>query len=132
MGPYDPPKVIKTEVVAVLPERFTRAGSRPGKVSSRYARPQVGVDCYLEGPSFDRDGHLYFTDVPHGRIFRMAPSGDIDLVAEYDGEPNGLKIHKDGRIFIADYRHGIMVLEPGQRRGRRRSPTCCRRRASRG
>ncbi len=112
MGPYDPPKVIKTEVAAVLPERFTRAGSRPGKVSSRYARPQVGVDCYLEGPSFDRDGHLYFTDVPHGRIFRMAPSGDIDLVSEYDGEPNGLKIHKDGRIFIADYRHGIMVLEP--------------------
>ncbi|MGH6922061.1 MAG: SMP-30/gluconolactonase/LRE family protein, partial [Geminicoccaceae bacterium] len=84
MGPYDPPEVIETEVVAVLPERFTRAGSQPGKVSSRYARPQVGVGCYLEGPSFGRDGHLYFTDVPHGRIFCMAPSGDIDLVAEYD------------------------------------------------
>ena len=113
MGPYDPPTVIETEVVAVLPERFTRSGSRPGRVSSRYARPQVGVDCYLEGPSFDRDGHLYFTDVPHGRIFRMAPSGKIDLVSEYDGEPNGLKIHKDGRIFIADYRHGVVVLDPG-------------------
>lgn len=112
MGPYDPPQVIKTEVVAVMPERFARAGSRPGRVSSRYARPQVGVDCYLEGPSFDRSGRLYFTDVPHGRIFRMAPSGAIDLVAEYDGEPNGLKIHKDGRIFIADYRHGVMVLDP--------------------
>jgi gluconolactonase len=98
MGPYAPPKVIETEVVAVLPERFTRAGSRPGRVSSRYARPQVDVDCYLEGPSFDRNGRLYFTDVPHGRIFRMAPSGEIDLVAEYDGEPNGLKIHRDGRI----------------------------------
>jgi gluconolactonase len=112
MGPYDPPEVIKTEVVAVLPERFARTGSRPGRVSSRYARPQAGVDCYLEGPSFDRDGHLYFTDVPHGRIFRMTPSGEIELVAEYDGEPNGLKIHQDGRIFIADYRHGIMVLDP--------------------
>jgi gluconolactonase len=98
MGPYDPPRVIKTEVVAVLPERFARTGSRPGRVSSRYARPQVGVDCYLERPSFDRNGHLYFTDVPHGRIFRMAPSGEIDLVVEYDGEPNGLKIHKDGRV----------------------------------
>jgi gluconolactonase len=113
MGPYDPPQVIKTEIVAVMPERFTKAGSRPGKVSSRYARPQVGVDCYLEGPSFDRAGRLYFTDVPHGRIFRMDPFGEIDLVAEYDGEPNGLKIHKDGRIFIADYRHGVMVLDPG-------------------
>jgi len=112
MGPYEPAEVIRTEVAAVMPARFGKSGSRPGKVSSRYARPQVGVDFYLEGPSFDRDGNLYFTDVPHGRIFRMAPGGDIDLFAEYDGEPNGLKIHKDGRMFIADFRHGLMVLDP--------------------
>jgi gluconolactonase len=112
MGPYDPPAVIATEVVAVMPERFAKAGSQPGKVSSRYARVQVGVDFYLEGPSFDREGRLYFTDVPHGRIFRMDPGGAIDLVAEYDGEPNGLKIHKDGRIFVADFRHGVMLLDP--------------------
>lgn len=112
MGPYEPPQVIKTEVAAVMPEAFAKRGRRPGKVTSRYARPQVDVDFYLEGPSFDREGNLYFTDVPHGRIFRMAPGGDIELVAEYDGEPNGLKIHKDGRIFIADYRHGLMVLDP--------------------
>jgi gluconolactonase len=112
MGPYDPPQVIGTEVAAVVPDRFARQGSHPGRLTSRYARPQVNVDFYLEGPSFDRQGNLYFTDVPHGRIFRMAPDGGIDLVAEYDGEPNGLKIHKDGRIFIADYRHGVMVLDP--------------------
>ena len=33
-------------------------------------------------------------------------------MTEYDGEPNGLKIHKDGRIFIADYRKGLMRLDP--------------------
>jgi gluconolactonase len=95
----------------VVPEKYARAGSHPGRVTSRYARPQTGVDFYLEGPAFDRQGNLYFTDVPYGRIFRMSPSGQIDLVAEYDGEPNGLKIHKDGRIFIADYQHGLMVLD---------------------
>ncbi len=42
----------------------------------------------------------------------MSPKGEFTLVAQYDGEPNGLKIHKDGRIFIADYKHGIMVLDP--------------------
>jgi gluconolactonase len=112
MGPYDPPAVIKTGLVAEMPRKFAKAGSQPGKVGERYARPQTDVDFYLEGPSFDRDGNLYFTDVPHGRIFRMAPDGEIDLACEYDGEPNGLKIHKDGRIFIADYRHGIVVLDP--------------------
>lgn len=112
MGPYDPPQVIKTEIAAVLPDRYAKFGTHPGELSTRYSRAQTDVDFYLEGPSFDRQGNLYFTDVPHGRIFCMSPNGDIDLVAAYDGEPNGLKIHKDGRIFIADFRHGVMVLDP--------------------
>ncbi len=32
-------------------------------------------------------------------------------MTQYDGWPNGLKLHKDGRIFIADYRRGLMVLD---------------------
>ena len=107
MGPYDSPRVVQTTVFATMPEKFSRSGRRSGKASTYYARPQVDVDYYLEGPSFDRAGNLYFTDVPYGRIFRMTPDGHVDLAAEYDGEPNGLKIHKDGRIFIADFHHGI-------------------------
>ena len=33
-------------------------------------------------------------------------------MATYDGEPNGLKIHRDGRIFIADHKQGLMLLDP--------------------
>jgi gluconolactonase len=66
----------------------------------------------LEGPSFDRAGNLYVTDIPHGRVFRIAPGGRVEQVAEYDGEPNGLKIHKDGRIFIADHKQGLLQLDP--------------------
>ena len=66
----------------------------------------------LEGPSFDRAGHLWVTDIPNGRIARISPSGDVTIVAEYDGEPNGLKIHKDGRIFLADHKQGLLLLDP--------------------
>src|SRR3546814_1471118 len=59
-----------------------------------------------------RDGNLYIVDIPFGRIFRLSPEKEFTLVAEYDGEPNGLKIHKDGRIFIADFKHGILQLDP--------------------
>jgi gluconolactonase len=45
-------------------------------------------------------------------VFRVTPDRRFNLVAEYDGWPNGLKIHRDGRIFIADYKHGIMLLDP--------------------
>ena len=78
------------------------AANRPGQV----------VDCFLEGPSFDRAGNLYVTDIPNGRVFRISPERRWSLVAEYDGWPNGLKIHSDGRIFITDYRRGIVVLDP--------------------
>ncbi|MBI1735984.1 MAG: SMP-30/gluconolactonase/LRE family protein [Candidatus Rokubacteria bacterium] len=66
----------------------------------------------LEGPSFDRGGHLWVTDIPNGRIARIAPDGGVTIVAEYDGEPNGLKIHRDGRIFIADHKQGLLLLDP--------------------
>lgn len=71
------------------------------------------LTSFLEGPSFDRNGRLYCTDIPFGRILCVDPDGTFSVAAEYDGEPNGLKIHKDGRIYIADQKHGILVLEPG-------------------
>lgn len=70
------------------------------------------MHSFLEGPAFDRDGNLYVVDLAYGRIFRIAPDGRFALVSEYDGQPNGLKIHQDGRLFVADRQHGILALDP--------------------
>ena len=51
-------------------------------------------------------------DVPWGQVFRVDEQGRFALIADYDREPNGLKIHRDGRIFIADYARGIVQLDP--------------------
>src|SRR5258706_12169777 len=75
-------------------------------------RQGAAVDSFLEGPSFDRKGNLWCVDIPFGRIFRIDPKGEWELAVQYDGWPNGLKIHKDGRIFVADYKRGLMVLDP--------------------
>lgn len=75
-------------------------------------RQGAAVDSFLEGPSFDRKGNLWCVDIPFGRIFRINSKGDWDLVAQYDGWPNGLKIHKDGTIFICDYKKGLLKLSP--------------------
>ncbi len=70
------------------------------------------VDCFLEGPCFDAEGRLHVTDIPHGRIFRLDGPGEWTPIAEYDGEPNGLALHPDGRrMFIADYKQGILALD---------------------
>jgi gluconolactonase len=107
---YPVPETIEAELFASLPDHFRNTGKCCdwGDVNNG-RRP---TDCFLEGPSFDRGGNLYVTDIPYGRIFRIDPNGVFELVAEYDGEPNGLKIHRDGRIFITDYKNGIMLLDP--------------------
>jgi gluconolactonase len=103
-----PPKLIPTEVFSAMPAEFRRP------VRTEWAddnRPGATTDCFIEGPSFDADGNLYIVDIPFGRIFRISPDKKWSLVVEYDGWPNGLKIGRDGRILVADYRNGIMELD---------------------
>jgi gluconolactonase len=107
---FAPPQLIETEIFARMPDKFRRKD--PDNAWAIVNRRGIPVDSFIEGPSFDRDGNLYIVDIPYGRIFRISPAGEFQLVAEYDGEPNGLKIARDGRIFIADYRHGLMMLDP--------------------
>src|SRR3954471_15659109 len=104
-----PPLLIETEVFSAVPDRFRRKGLRSTWADAN--RPGQSTDCFIEGPSFAADGNLYIVDIPFGRVFRIAPDGAWSLVVEYDGWPNGLKIHSDGRILVADYRHGIMQLD---------------------
>src|SRR5262249_43297249 len=106
---YAAPPVIETSVFARIPESLWI--DRP---SHWVDINQMGAKTpnFLEGPSFDRDGNLWVTDIPWGRLFKISPSGAIDVALEYDGEPNGLKFHKDGRAFIADHKNGIMVFDP--------------------
>jgi len=110
MSLYPPPQDIQTEVFARLPESLHHNARSAWADASKSG---VRLAGFLEGPSFDRDGNLYLVDIPFGRIFRLSPDGkDWTVVADYEGEPNGLKIRNDGVIFIADYRNGIMRLDP--------------------
>lgn len=110
MSLYAPPQDIEAEVFLRLPDRYRRRGQR-----SDWADINKGggaVDCFLEGPAFDSKGDLYFVDIPWGRIFRADPTGAVDLVAEYDGEPNGLKVLADDTLLVADYKNGVMAIDP--------------------
>jgi gluconolactonase len=104
-----PPLLIETRVFSAMPEHFRRKSARTDWADAN--RPGQPTDCFIEGPSFDADGHLYIVDIPFGRIFRIAPDGKWSLVTEYDGWPNGLKIAANGRVLVADYMHGIMELD---------------------
>jgi gluconolactonase len=106
---YTPPPRTVASLVLQLPDSL-----RDGSMDDGWniAQPSgLGATSFLEGPSFDLEGNLWFVDIVNGRIFRLEPSGKLHLEIEYDGWPNGLKIHADGRVFIADHKHGIMVYD---------------------
>jgi gluconolactonase len=109
-GPTTP---VPGEVFTRLPDRFRRP-RRTVWADTNAAGAEL--DSFLEGPSFDRAGNLYVTDIPFGRVFRISPDGEWAQVTEYDGWPNGLKIARDGRIFITDYKRGIVELDPASGR----------------
>ena len=104
------PPILKTEVFARVPDAL-RITNRQSGWAATY-RPGRQIDCFLEGPSFDRQGNLYVVDLAWGRIFRISPSGAFSVALQYEGQPNGLKIHRDGRIFIADRLRGLLILDP--------------------
>ena len=91
------------------------------RLSDRHRRPRPSawadanrggdsLDSFLEGPCFDEAGNLFVVDIPFGRIFRVTP-GEWELVAEYEGWPNGLARGADGSFLVADHRHGLLTLD---------------------
>jgi len=105
---FAPPPTVETEVFVRLPDSL-----RPTHETEWSRRRGAGpLHSFLEGPAFDRAGNLYCVDICHGRIFRLSPAGDWSVFARYDGNPNGLKIHRDGRIFVTDQTQGLLVFDP--------------------
>ena len=104
----NPPEVRTLDVFTTLPARFRQ---RQRTVWSDANMGGREVDCFLEGPVFDDAGNLYVTDIPFGRVFRIDPQGGWELVAQWDGEPNGMKFLNATELLVTDYRNGLMVVD---------------------
>lgn len=52
-----------------------------------------------------------FTDIPFGHVFRIDPQGEWDLLAQWDGETNGMKFLSVTQLLVTDYRNGRVVVD---------------------
>jgi gluconolactonase len=103
------PPELSSRVYAELPPKHRQPGRRSDWF---FGKDDQQAHSFLEGPAIDREGHLWVSDIPFGRLFRISPEGAWSLALEYDGEPNGLALHRDGRVFIADHRRGLLAFDP--------------------
>lgn len=104
----NPPEIRTLEVFTTLPPRYRQPRRTVWGDANQGGRE---IDSFLEGPVFDDAGNLYVTDIPFGRVFRIDPKGEWELVAQWDGEPNGMKFLSAPELLVTDYLNGLMAVD---------------------
>jgi gluconolactonase len=77
------------------------------------ARQQVEVAttvAFTEGPTVDRDGNVYFTDIINQRIMKLSAAGQLSIYREKSNAANGLLIDPEGRLIACE---GAEFERPG-------------------
>lgn len=57
---------------------------------------------YLEGARWHA-GRLWFSDIPQGKVYRLDPGGDLEVMASLDGQPSGLGFLPDGGVLVVTH-----------------------------
>jgi gluconolactonase len=58
--------------------------------------------CLLEGPAFDGDGNLFFSDIVSNRIYRMTPDGALSIFRADSGRTNGNTFDAHGHLISCE------------------------------
>lgn len=106
---YSQPFSITSQTFTDLPSYLKKESDGNTWVANELAGRET--HSYLGGTVFDAQGNLWVTDCAHGRIFRITPTGEWDEIAHYEGWPTAVQFHPDGRLIIADARHGLLAMD---------------------
>jgi gluconolactonase len=58
--------------------------------------------CLLEGPAFDGNGNLFFSDIIGNQIYRMTPDGVLSIFRTDSGRTNGNTFDAQGRVISCE------------------------------
>jgi gluconolactonase len=74
-------------------------------------QPEVATTvAFTEGPTVDRDGNVYFTDIINQRIMKLGAGGMLSTFREGSNVANGLLIDPQGRLIACE---GAAFERPG-------------------
>jgi gluconolactonase len=73
---------------------------------------------FPEGPIAMADGSVVLVEIERGTLSRVSPDGEVSMVAELGGGPNGAAMGPDGAIYVCNnggfsWRHVEGMLLPG-------------------
>ena len=71
--------------------------------SAAAQQPEIAATvAFTEGPTVDRDGNVYFTEMIFERIMKLTPKGVLSVYREHSNEANGLLIDPQGRLIACE------------------------------
>src|SRR5262245_46586508 len=66
-------------------------------------QPEVATTLsFTEGPTVDRDGNVYFTELVWQRIMKLTPAGVLSVFREKSNNANGLLLDPQGRLIACE------------------------------
>jgi gluconolactonase len=66
-------------------------------------QPEIATTvAFTEGPTVDRDGNVYFTELVFQRIMKLTPKGVLTVFREGSNNANGMLIDPQGRLVICE------------------------------
>ncbi len=66
-------------------------------------QPEIATAvAFTEGPTVDRDGNVYFTEMVSQRIMKLSASGVLSTFREHSNNANGLLIDARGRLVACE------------------------------
>ena len=93
-----------------------RLNVQTGQITRHLTRRNTEGFKGLNDLTFDAQGNLYFTDQgqtgmhdPTGRVYRLRPSGQLDLLLSNVPSPNGLVLSLDERVLYVGVTRGNCV-----------------------
>jgi gluconolactonase len=74
---------------------------------------QEGKYEFTEGPAADRDGNVYFSDIPGERIHKLdAATGKVSVFREKSNHANGLMVNAKGEVVACEMDGQIVAFSP--------------------
>jgi gluconolactonase len=67
---------------------------------------------FTEGPAADREGNVYFSDIPNERIHKVDAKGQLSVFREKSNHANGLMRNAKGEIVACEMDGRIAAISP--------------------
>jgi len=88
-------------LLALAPAALSQSAAdlvAPGAQAEKLA----GGFKFTEGPAGDRDGDIFFSDIPNNRIHQWSANGKLSTFRENSGGANGLYFDAENRLLACE------------------------------